>query len=100
MDFRPESDVQVEQTLGFRGDIKLTENWKIGYSSGYSIDKKQIALTKFDIHRSLHCWQFSFSWIPTGLYQSFTFSIFPKSQQLQELKLNKRKSFVDLNAGI
>ena len=100
MDFRPENDVQVEQTIGFRGDIKLTENWKIGYSSGYSIDKKQIALTKFDIHRSLHCWQFSFSWIPTGLYQSFNFSIFPKSQQLQELKLNKRKSFVDLNAGI
>jgi hypothetical protein len=100
MDFRPDNDIQVEQTLGFRGDIKLTENWKIGYSSGYSIDKKQIALTKFDIHRSLHCWQFSFSWIPVGQYQSFTFSIFPKSQQLQDLKLNKRKSFVDLNAGL
>lgn len=98
LQFLPEAENQLEQTLGFNGDIKLTENWKIGYTSGYSIDKKQWALTKFDIHRSLHCWQFSFSWIPTGFYQSFTFSIQPKSTQLQALKLNKRKSYQDLNA--
>lgn len=98
MDFIPEAENQLQQTLGFRGDIRVTDNWKVGYSSGYSIDKKQWALTKFDIHRSLHCWQFSFSWIPTGFYQSFTFSIQPKATQLQALKLNKRKSYQDLNA--
>ena len=65
---------------------------------GLTLEGIQWAFTTFEIHRSLHCWQFSFNWIPTGFRQSFTFAISPKSSLLQDLKLNKRKSWQDLNA--
>ncbi len=88
-------DKTIDQLLSVKGDISLTTNWKIGFSTGYDISEKAMALTSFDFYRNLHCWEFSFSWFPI-IRQQFEFSIRVKSSTLQDLKLNRRRSWWDL----
>jgi hypothetical protein len=83
------------QTLNFNGDFNLTKKWKIAYNSGYDLRLKQITFTTIDITRDLHCWQFTFNWIPFGPRQSFLFTINVKSSILQELKLTRRREWYD-----
>ncbi|MGB0850434.1 MAG: putative LPS assembly protein LptD [Bacteroidia bacterium] len=82
------------QSITFNGDIKLTENWKIGLSSGYDITKKELAFTSLEFFRDLHCWQMNFKWYPIQR-QMFEFGINVKSSTLQDLKLNRRRSWFD-----
>jgi len=96
--FRTGSNVFLEnnvtQSLTFNGDIKLTDNWKIGVNSGYNITNKEISITSINLFRDLHCWQMNFEWFPIGR-QMFSFGINVKSSTLQDLKLNRRRSWFD-----
>ena len=84
----------ISQNIGFSGDLKLTENWKIGVSSGYNITDKELAFTSLEFFRDLHCWQMHFKWYPIQR-QMFEFGINVKSSTLQDLKLNRRRSWFD-----
>ncbi len=83
------------QTIQFNGDLKLTENWKIALSSGYNFTQKELLITKIDFFRNLHCWEFSFGWIPAGQYRQFDFVIRVKAQVLQDLKLSRKGFWYD-----
>ena len=85
---------KITQSITFNGDIKLTENWKIGVNSGYNITNKEISITSINLFRDLHCWQMNFEWFPIGR-QMFSFGINVKSSTLQDLKLNRRRSWFD-----
>lgn len=85
----------LAQSFTFNGDINLTERWKIALTSGYDFTRKELSLTKVDFFRNLHCWEFSFGWIPVGPRQSFDFTIRVKSATLQDLKLNRRAFWYD-----
>lgn len=84
----------ISQSVTFSGDIKLTDNWKIGVNSGYNITNRELSLTSFNFYRDLHCWQMTFEWFPIGR-QMFNFGINVKSSTLQDLKLNRRRSWFD-----
>lgn len=83
------------QTLNFSGDVNLTSNWKIGYTSGYDIRNKELTFTSIDFVRQLHCWEFRLNWIPIGVRQSFLFTINVKSSLLQDLKMTRRRDWFD-----
>lgn len=85
----------ITQSVTFNGDLNLTANWKIAFASGYDFKTKELAVTKIDLFRDLHCWEFSFGWIPTGFRRSFDFTIRVKSSTLQDLKLNRRNFWFD-----
>jgi LptD protein len=78
------------QSLSFSGDVKLSEKWKVAFTSGYDFVLKGLSYTTFSINRDLHCWQMSFNVVPFGLRQSYFFTLSAKSSILQDLKLNKR----------
>ncbi len=88
-------ETRKEQTLNLNGDFKLTEKWKIGFSSGYDFVRKQVSLTTLDFYRDLHCWEFRFNWMPFGERRYFNFGINAKSSVLQDLKLNRRRDWFD-----
>ncbi len=90
--FKPSN---TTQGLSFNGDFSLSDKWKITYRSGYDFKNKEFTQTNFGIHRELHCWEMNLNWTPFGLYQSYNFTIRVKSSLLQDLKLNKRRSFQD-----
>ena len=81
--------------LQFSGTLGLTEKTQITFNSGYDIKNKDFTQTRLGVVRDLHCWSLNFSWVPFGRYQSFALTIRPKSALLQDLKLEKRRSFQD-----
>lgn len=76
--------------FAFSGDISITPEWKIGYTTGYDFVRKEITPSQFNVSRNLHCWQIDFQWIPSGYGKQWIFTLRPKAGLLQDLKLNKR----------
>jgi lipopolysaccharide export system protein LptA len=85
----------IVQSARFSGDLRLTEKWKLGFSSGYDFENKDFTQTSLNIFRDLHCWQMNVSWIPFGRFQSFSVDINVKSRLLQDLKLSRRRTWFD-----
>ncbi|MDL2315300.1 LPS-assembly protein LptD, partial [Bacteroidales bacterium OttesenSCG-928-C19] len=84
------------QTLNFSGDFSLTPNWKIGFSSGYDFELKDITYTSIDVYRDLHCWEMRFNWVPFGVRKSWNFSIAVKASMLKDaLKYEMKQDFRD-----
>jgi hypothetical protein len=92
---RPDEDGRFTQTLGFRGNVNLTDKWRISMNTNYDIMAREFSLTTFNVNRDLHCWQMSFSFVPFGLRKSYSFTINAKSSLLQDLKIQKRQSHYD-----
>ncbi|HEY0771038.1 MAG TPA: putative LPS assembly protein LptD, partial [Sphingobacteriaceae bacterium] len=91
----PQPKTTIVNTLNFNGNFNVTPLWKIGYTSGYDFKNKDLTMTQFTIYRDLHCWDLSFSWIPFGIYKSYTVDLKVRSSILQDLKLSRRKSHFD-----
>ena len=89
------AEAVINQSFSFSGDLSLTPKTKITFNSGYDFDRKTFTNTRIGISRDLHCWALNFDWVPFGTYQSFSVVIRPKSAILQDLKLQKRRSFQD-----
>lgn len=85
----------VTQSIRFSGDLSITEKWKVDFNSGYDFQQKAFTMSNFGIRRDLHCWQMSVNWVPFGRFQSYNFSIGIKSGMLQDLKLDRQRSFID-----
>lgn len=83
------------QTLGLSASLSITSKMSVSVRTGYDFEKKLLSYTTVDIKRDLHCWEMAFSWIPTGLYKSYTFTIRAKAAMLQDLKYEKRKDHKD-----
>ena len=84
------------QTLGFSGQIQLTSDLNLRVTSGIDMKEFKLTTTNFDLRYDLHCFEFVFSWIPSGQWQSWTFRINAKSSALADLlKYDKRTSFFD-----
>jgi len=92
---KPKDISRVVQTIRATGDFSLSPNWKIGFNTGYDLDRKQFTTTNLSIYRDLHCWEMRISVVPFGTYKSYNFQINAKSSILSDLKYNKRKSWQD-----
>jgi hypothetical protein len=85
----------VTQTLGINLNFNVTPKWKVGINTGYDFRNKDFNSTTLNVFRDLHCWQMAFNWVPLGPRQSFSIEINVKSQMLRQLRLAKRRSWVD-----
>jgi hypothetical protein len=92
---RAAPDGRFSQTIGVRGNINLTEKWRISANTNYDIMAGEFAHTTFNVNRDLHCWQMSFSFVPFGFRKSYSFVINVKSSILKDLKIQKRQSYYD-----
>lgn len=85
----------INQNVTMSGNLTLTKNLAISYSTGYDFRSKEITMTRIGITRDLHCWEMSFNWIPTGYLKSWDFVIRVKASVLQDLKYERRKDYHD-----
>lgn len=85
----------ITQTLSFSGDLSLTQNWKIGFNSGFDFKNRKLTTTSMNIYRDLHCWEMRISIVPIGYLKSYSFQINVKSAILQDLKITKRNSHMN-----
>ncbi len=88
-------DPEIVQSIRFSGDFSLTEKWKVTFNSGYDFENNAFTQTNLGISRDLHCWEMNINWTPFGFYQSYNFTIRVKSSLLQDLKLNRTRTFYD-----
>ncbi|MEX2231453.1 MAG: putative LPS assembly protein LptD [Cyclobacteriaceae bacterium] len=86
---------EVIQTLQVSGDLSISEKWKVTYNTGYHFESKQFTQTNVGISRDLHCWAMNLTWVPFGRFQSYNFTIAVKASVLQDLKLERRRPFLD-----
>lgn len=85
----------IIQTLSYSASVNLTPKWGVTISGGYDFEAKKMTAGVFTLTRDLHCWQMSFSWVPTGTRKSWQFNIGVKAGSLQDLKYDKSSSYLD-----
>ncbi len=83
------------QTLNFSAELRLTYAWRLQLTSGYDFIQKRLSFTSVNIYRDLHCWEFSFNWIPFGPRQSYFLTLSARSPKLQDLRITKRRDWQD-----
>lgn len=92
---RPLYTKTISQSVNFSGDVNVTKKWKVGFSSGYDITRKEVTPTALNIYRDLHCWDLAINWIPFGTYQQYSVDLKVKASILQDLKLSRRRQFYE-----
>lgn len=86
---------RITSTLRISGDMNFTENWKIAVNTGFDLAKMEATTTSITITRPLHCWQFSFNWVPFGSRRSYSVVISARSSTLSALRLTKNEFWQD-----
>jgi hypothetical protein len=85
----------VTTAISLSGDLSISEKWKITYNSGYHVQTKEFTQTNLGISRDVHCWTMNLTWVPFGRFQSYNFTLAVKSSVLKDLKLERRRPFLD-----
>lgn len=89
---------RFSQTLGISGNIKLTPRMSINMQTGVDLMAMKLTTTQISATFDLHCFNMSFSWVPTGKWQSWSFRIAANAAALADLlKFKKSSSFWDNN---
>lgn len=83
----------ITSSVNFNGSFNLTPKWNFSVNGFYDFSTSQIQTLSMAISRDLHCWQMSINVTPVGLYRFFNFTISPKAGILQDLKINRTRSF-------
>ena len=78
----------VGTTLNGGNDKKVPWNAKIDYTMNLGRNWN----SQLNLNWDLHCWEFSFNWIPIGVRKSFALKINIKSPLLKDIKLEARGS--------
>lgn len=71
-------------------EVKLTRNWRIGYSARYDLAERIVTHHRFTFYRDLHCWEAQIDWVPSGYDKRFYFRINIKAPALRDIKLERR----------
>lgn len=86
---KPQKDI-TSRTATFSTDftLGLTERWQIQGSTGYDFIQNDVSTTRVSMARavgSCGCWIMSFSWVPFGEFQSYSFNLQVSSGRLADL---------------
>jgi hypothetical protein len=86
-----ESD--VTSNISFNNSFSLTPKWNFSTNGYLDIKTRKLETFTMSISRDMHCWQMSINVTPVGLYRYFSFNLNPKAGILQDLKVNRTRSF-------
>jgi hypothetical protein len=80
-------------SANFSGSFNLTPKWNFSVNGYFDFETKKLQTFQLAISRDMHCWQMSINVTPVGPYRFFNFTISPKSGILQDLRINRSRSF-------
>ena len=93
---RLETINDLTQTLNISGNIKITPALSINASSGVDLKAFKLTTTQISATYDLHCFNIQFSWVPSGKWKSWNFTIAANAAALSDLlRLRKSNSFWD-----
>ena len=79
--------------INFGGSFLLSPKWNFNANGYYDFSTKKLQQFSMNISRDMHCWQMAISVTPVGLYRFFSINLSPKASLLQDLKVNRTRSF-------
>lgn len=81
------------QNMNFSGNLKLSSNWNINYSSGWDFNAKKLSMTTVNISRDMHCFNISCG-LTFGIFTSYNITMRAKASTLTDaLKYDKKSSY-------
>ena len=84
------------QTLGVSGNVKLTPALSLQLTTNFDIMAFRMSTTQLSATYDLHCFNITFSWIPTGQWESWSFKIAANAAALSDLlRFKKSTSYWD-----
>lgn len=84
------------QTLNLSGNVKITPRLSVSATTGVDLQALKITTTQISATYDLHCFNISFSWVPTGTWKSWNFTIAANASALADLlKFKKSTSYWD-----
>ena len=84
------------QTLGVSGNVKLTPALSLQLSTNFDIMEFKMSTTQLSATYDLHCFNITFSWIPSGQWESWSFKIAANAAALSDLlRFKKSTSYWD-----
>ena len=86
-------ETTTSASTNFNGAFSLTPKWQFSANGYYDFKTNKLQTFTMSISREMHCWQLAINVTPIGLYRYFNFTISPKSGLLQDLKINRTRSF-------
>jgi len=86
---------QFSANLSFNGGFTLSPKWMLQMNGFYDLSTNELQMFTMNLSRDMHCWQMSISVTPVGLYKFFSINISPKASILQDLKINRSRSFTN-----
>ena len=86
---------KLSSNLTFNGSFLLSPKWNFSLNGYYDLDTRKLQTFQMNISRDMHCWQMAISVTPLGLYRFFSVNISPKSSVLQDLKVNRTRTFTN-----
>ncbi len=85
----------VSSNISFNNSFSLTPKWNFSTNGYYDFNTKQLTQFTMSVSRDMHCWQMSINVTPIGDYRYFNITISPKSSILQDLRVNRTRTFVN-----
>ena len=84
------------QTLNISGNVKLTPRMSIQATTGFDFMAMQVTSTQISATYDLHCFNIAVSWVPMGMYKSYSFRIAANASALADLlRFKKSESYMD-----
>ena len=91
---------QFTQTLNLSGNVKLTPRLSIQATSGFDFMAMKVTSTQISATYDLHCFNIAVSWVPMGMYKSYSFRIAANASALADLlRFKKSESYMDNMLG-
>lgn len=88
------------QTLGISAQVKLGRDLNVNLNTGVDIMKMALTTTQLSATYDLHCFLISVSWVPSGMWESWSFRINAKASALADLlQFKKNASYWDRGSG-
>lgn len=86
----------ITQTLNLSGNVKITPALSISASTGVDLTAMKLTTTQISASYDLHCFNIQFSWVPTGKWKSWNFTLAANASALADLlRIKKSSSFWD-----
>ena len=75
-----------------RTTFELTKNWLLTHAALFNLTDMKIQSQSIRFHRPLHCWNFGFTWWPSGYSKGFRLEISINQPDLQDIKITSSSS--------
>ena len=84
------------QTVNASGNLKLTPRLNVRANANFDLMAMRITTTQITATYDLHCFNIDVSWIPTGMWKSYSFRIAANASALADLlRFKKSSSYMD-----